>query len=220
MTDRQSLNTMLLYCVRHGESTYNVEGRLQGQSDTRLSPLGQKHAAAVAATLGKLPIEAVYASPLSRALETAQPLADALGLSVHCDDRLKEIDIGVFQGTLAAELGDRFPQEATRWRSQDPDYRIPGGESRHDLMLRAEAAFREIHESGLRQVAVVAHGGVLAAALKALLQVPAERNPFMLYNGSISMLEWDGQVKLMTLNQTDHLRLAGCELATRTGDLS
>lgn len=211
---------MLLYCVRHGESTYNVEGRLQGQSDTRLSPLGQKHAAAVATTLGKLPIEAVYASPLSRARETAHPLADALGLPVHCDDRLKEINIGVFQGTLAAELSDRFPQEAARWRSQDPDYRIPGGESRRDLMLRAEAAFREIHESGLRQVAVVAHGGVLAAALKALLQVPAERNPFMLYNGSISMLEWDGQVKLMTLNQTDHLRLAGCELATRTGDLS
>lgn len=211
---------MLLYCVRHGESTYNVEGRLQGQSDTRLSPLGQKHAAAVAATLGKLPIEAVYASPLSRARETAQPLADALGLPVECDERLKEINIGVFQGALASELSDRFPEEAARWRSQDPDYRIPGGESRRDLMLRAEAAFRAIHESGHRQVAVVAHGGVLAAALKTLLQVPAERNPFMLYNGSISMLEWDGQVKLMTLNQTDHLRLAGCELATRTGDLS
>lgn len=211
---------MLLYCVRHGESTYNVEGRLQGQSDTRLSPLGQKHAAAVAATLGKLPIEAVYASPLSRARETAQPLADALGLPVECDERLKEINIGVFQGALASELSDRFPEEAARWRSQDPDYRIPGGESRRDLMLRAEAALRAIHESGHRQVAVVAHGGVLAAALKTLLQVPAERNPFMLYNGSISMLEWDGQVKLMTLNQTDHLRLAGCELATRTGDLS
>ncbi|HEX7449432.1 MAG TPA: histidine phosphatase family protein [Pirellulales bacterium] len=211
---------MLLYCVRHGESTYNVEGRLQGQSDTHLSPLGQKHAAAIAATLGKLPIEAVYSSPLSRALETARPLAEALGLPVQCDDRLKEINIGVFQGTLAAELGDRFPQEAARWRSQDPDYQIPGGESRRQLMHRAEAAFRQIHAAGHQQVVVVAHGGVLAAALKALLAVPAERNPFLLYNGSISMLQWDGQVKLMTLNQTDHLRLAGCELATRTGDLS
>lgn len=211
---------MLLYCVRHGESTFNVEGRLQGQSDTRLSPLGQKHAAAIAATLSKLPIDAVYSSPLSRALETAHPLADALGLPIERDDRLKEIHIGVFQGTLAAELGDRFPQEAARWRSQDPDYRIPGGESRRDLMQRAAAAFQQIHAAGHRQAVVVAHGGVLAAALKALLAVPAERNPFMLYNGSISMIEWGGQVKLVTLNQTDHLRLAGCELATRTGDLS
>jgi len=211
---------MILYCVRHGESTYNVEGRLQGQSDTRLSPLGLQHATAIAATLSRLEIDAVYSSPLSRARETAQPLADALKLPVVFDDRLKEINIGVFQGTLAAELSDRFPEEAARWRSQDPDFRIPGGESRRDLMLRAKAAFEEIHASTHRQVVVVAHGGVLAAAFKALLGVPAERNPFMLYNGSISMLEWTSQLKLMTLNQIDHLRAAGCALATRTGDLA
>jgi 2,3-bisphosphoglycerate-dependent phosphoglycerate mutase len=212
---------MILYCVRHGESTYNLEGRLQGQSDEpRLSPLGQKHAAALAATLGQLQIDAIYASPLKRAMETARPLSDRLKLPIQTDNRLKEINIGVFQGTLAAELADRFPQEATRWRSQDPDYRIPGGESRRDLMLRASAAFEDIFAAGHRQVIVVAHGGVLAAAFKALVGVPAERNPFMLYNGSISMLEWTTQLKLMTLNQIDHLRAAGCALATRTGDLA
>lgn len=212
---------MILYCARHGESTYNLEGRLQGQSDApRLSSLGQKHAAALAATLSQLEIDAIYASPLARAMETAQPLADRLKLPIQTDDRLKEINIGVFQGTLAAELADRFPQEAARWRSQDPDYRIPGGESRRDLMLRASTAFQDIFAAGHRQVIVVAHGGVLAAAFKALIGVPAERNPFMLYNGSISMLEWTTQLKLMTLNQIDHLRAAGCALATRTGDLA
>ena len=212
---------MILYCVRHGESTFNVEGRLQGQSDEpRLSPLGLKHAAALASTLSSLPIDAVYSSPLTRAMETARPLAAALKLSLFTDDRLKEINIGIFQGTLAAELSDNFPEGAARWRTQDPDYRIPGGESRRDLMVRAEAAFRDIRATDHRQVVVVAHGGVLAAAFKALLGVPAERNPFMLYNGSISMLDWTTQVKLMTLNQIDHLRAAGCALATRTGDLA
>jgi probable phosphoglycerate mutase len=212
---------MILYCVRHGESTYNLEGRLQGQSDEpRLSPLGEKHAQALTAALGQLEIDAIYASPLARAMETARPLAEALKLSIQGDDRLKEINIGIFQGTLAAELADRFPQEAAHWRSQDPDFRIPGGESRRDLMLRAQAAFDDILASGHRQVVVVAHGGVLAAALKSLIGVPAERNPFMLYNGSISMLEATGQIKLMTLNQIDHLRAAGCALATRTGDLA
>jgi probable phosphoglycerate mutase len=212
---------MILYCVRHGESSYNLEGRLQGQSDEpRLSPLGQKHAEALAATLGQIEIDAIYASPLARAMETARPLAQALKLPIQTDDRLKEINIGVFQGTLAAELADRFPEDAARWRSQDPDFRIPGGESRRDLMKRAQAAFDEILASAHRQVAVVAHGGVLAAALKSLIGVPAERNPFMLYNGSISMLESTTQIKLMTLNQIDHLRAAGCALATRTGDLA
>lgn len=212
---------MILYCIRHGESTYNVEGRLQGQSDEpRLSPLGRRHAAALAAVLSQTPIEAIYASPLARAMETAEPLADALKLPVRTDDRLKEINIGVFQGLLAAEIGDVHPEATARWRSGDPDFRIPGGETRRELIERAAAAMKAIRETGLRQVAVVAHGGVLAAALKALLQVPAERNPFMLYNGSISRIEWETQVKLMTLNQTDHLRSAGCELATRTGDLA
>jgi probable phosphoglycerate mutase len=212
---------MILYCVRHGESTFNVEGRLQGQSDApRLSPLGQKHAQALAATLGQLEIDALYSSPLARAMETAQPLAELLKVPVQTDDRLKEINIGVFQGTLAAELADRFPQDAARWRTQDPDFRIPGGESRRDLMLRAQAVFDDILASGHRQVIVVAHGGVLAAAFKSLIGVPAERNPFMLYNGSISMLEATSQIRLMTLNQIDHLRAAGCALATRTGDLA
>ena len=212
---------MILYCIRHGESTYNVEGRLQGQSDEpRLSPLGRRHAAALAAALGQTPIEAVFASPLTRAMETAEPLAGALKLPVRTDERLKEINIGVFQGLLASEIGDVHPEATARWRSGDPDFRIPGGETRRELIERAAAAMSAIRETGLRQVAVVAHGGVLAAALKALLEVPAERNPFLLYNGSISRLEWESQVKLMTLNQTDHLRSAGCELATRTGDLA
>lgn len=212
---------MILYLVRHGESTYNVEGRLQGQSnEPRLSPLGERHAAALAAALAQQSIEAIFSSPLTRAMETARPLADALKLPIETDDRLKEINIGVFQGLLAAEIGDVHPEATARWRSGDPDFRIPGGESRRDLMQRAGAALEAIRAKSFRHVAVVAHGGVLAAALKSLLGVPAERNPFMLYNGSISRLEWESQVKLMTLNQTDHLRSAGCELATRTGDLA
>jgi broad specificity phosphatase PhoE len=212
---------MLLYLVRHGESTYNVEGRLQGQSDAPvLSPLGRKHAEAVAAALGALAIEAIYSSPLRRAMQTAERVGEVVNLPVVADDRLKEIDIGIFEGSLASDIADRFPNEAASWRSQDPDYRIPGGESRRDLMRRAESALRDLRDAAHERVVVIAHGGVLAAALKALLGVPAQRNPFMLYNGSISQLEWSNQVKLLTLNQTDHLRLAGCELATRTGDLA
>jgi probable phosphoglycerate mutase len=224
---------MLIYLIRHGESSYNVEHRLQGQSDEPvLSARGREHAQSVAAAMAALPIEAIYSSPLRRALETARPVAEALKLSVVTDDRLKEINIGVFQGVLVSEIGERYPHETASWRSQDPDFRIPGGESRRELMRRSEAALRAVRDTEYHQVAIFAHGGVLAAALKALLGVPAERNPFTLYNGSISQLEWAGQrdwadprdwagqVKLITLNQTDHLRLAGCELATRTGDLA
>jgi 2,3-bisphosphoglycerate-dependent phosphoglycerate mutase len=209
---------MIFYCVRHGESCYNAAGRLQGQSSTPLSPLGLRQARATADALAGQPISAVYASPLPRALQTAEPLARALGLQVETDPRLMEIDVGIFQELLHSEIADRYPAETASWRGSDPDYRIPGGESRRDLMIRGRAAFEAIFAAGHEQVAVVSHGGLFASAFKALLEIPAGRNPFPLYNGSISQLVWEREPKLVTLNQVDHLRAAGCELISTRGD--
>jgi len=201
---------MLLYCVRHGESAYNAEGRIQGQSDVPLSELGQRQSRAVAAALSGLPVEAVYASPLRRAMQTAQPVAERLKLEIRTDRRLMEIHAGVFQEKLRGELDELYPAEYARWRSGDPDFAIPGGESRRDLMRRGREVFEEISRSGHGQVVVVTHGGLFAAAVKALLDIPAERHPFVLQNGSISQLELaDGRVRLLSLNQVDHLRDVG-----------
>lgn len=210
---------MILYLVRHGESSYNAEGRIQGQSNTVLSPLGLRQSQALAANFRGQSIDAVYSSPLERAMQTARPLADALGLSVRTDDRLMEINAGVFQGLVWSEIDQRYPEAAAGWRTHDPDFRIPGGESRRDLMRRGEAAFQSIRETEFKQVVIVAHGGLLTAALKACLGIAAEHNPFMLYNASISMIEWTSQFKLVTLNQLDHLRASGDDLRSRTGDL-
>ncbi len=209
---------MLLFCVRHGESCYNAEGRLQGQSHTPLSPLGERQAQAAANALSNRPIEAIYTSPLPRALQTAQAIGRALGLPIITDPRLMEIDVGIFQDLLHVDIADRFPVESSAWKSSDPDYRIPDGESRRDLMLRGRAAFDEIRARGHEQAAVVSHGGLFAAAFKALLDVPADRNPFTLYNASISQLLWQREPKLLTLNEIDHLRAAGLDVITNRGD--
>lgn len=210
---------MLLYCIRHGETTYNAEGRIQGQLDTQLSELGRKQALAVAKALVGQPIELVVSSPLSRAFATAEPLAAALGVDIRTDDRLKEINAGIFQDLVPAEMSERFPEETAKWKSHDPDYRIPGGESRRTLMNRGAAALEELLRSPLKVAAVVAHGGLLTAAFKGLLGIPADRSPFMLYNGSINVLEFNGQIRLMILNQIDHLRDGDGTLQSRLGDL-
>jgi len=196
---------MIFYCVRHGETVSNSQGRIQGQLDTELSAVGQQQALAVAAALKHLPIDAVYSSPLRRALETAQAIADILRQGVISDPRLMEINAGVFQGLCWDEIERQYPAAARQWKSHDPDFCIPGGETRRALMIRAGGAFAAIRESAGRAVVVVAHGGLLSAAFKALLEIPAERNPFNLQNGSISRLAWDQQVKLHTLNETSHL---------------
>jgi broad specificity phosphatase PhoE len=196
---------MILYCVRHGETVFNAAGRIQGQTDSELSDLGRRQCQAVAAVFARQPIDAVFSSPLRRAREGAACVAQPLGLPVREDDRLMEIDAGVFQGLDWPRIEALYPAEAAAWRTQDPDFRIPKGESRRDLMTRMAAVFADIRESGFRQVVVVAHGGSLSAGLKALLEIPAHRNPFTLGNGSISKLAWEHEVKLLSLNLTDHL---------------
>lgn len=201
---------MIVYCVRHGESCYNAEGRIQGQSDVPLSQLGHRQSRAVAAALAGLPVEAIYSSPLRRAMQTARPIAEVLKLAIRTDPRLMEVHAGEFQDRLRVDLEEQYPEAMARWRGGHPDFPLPGGETRRHLMKRGLEAFQQIAGGGQEQVVVVSHGGLLAAALKALLGIPAQRHPFVLDNGSITRLELcDGDVKLLCLNQVGHLRDVG-----------
>ena len=199
---------MILYCVRHGESDYNVQGRLQGHSNLpALSPLGRRQSEAVATALAGLPIDAVYASPLRRALQTAAIIADALGREVRTDPRLMEIDVGVFQDQLRSDLEKDHSETLRQWRSGDPDFVIPGGESRRQLARRGREAFEAIWRAGHRHALVVAHGGVLVTTIKSLLGIPLQDPPLALENGSITTLSGSdtGHVELLAFNQVDHL---------------
>lgn len=197
---------MLLFCVRHGQSEFNAEGRIQGQIDTPLSPLGHRQGRVVAAALARLQLDVVFSSPLCRAKDTARYVAEAANVELLCEDRLKELNAGIFQGKLWPDIERDLPEVAAAWRKHDPDYRLPDGESRRDLMLRGKAALEAIRDSGFQRIAVVAHGGLLTAAFKALLDIPGDRSPFDLFNCSISRCTWADQFKLLTLNEVEHLR--------------
>jgi len=214
---------MLQYLVRHGESVSNLEGRVQGQEDVELSDLGRAQAQQVAAwsrrlsassSGGEATISEVWSSPLRRARETAAEIAAALGLPLMVEEGLCELHAGIFQGHLWADLEERFPDEVMQWRSGDVDYRIPGGESRAQLAARGRAALEMLAGRDTPGMIVVAHGGVLTAALGSmlgrehpLLAAAAER-PFTklpaLANCSVTQLEWPGP-RLVSFNETGHL---------------
>jgi broad specificity phosphatase PhoE len=220
---------MLLYLIRHGESLFNAQRRIQGQSDVALSPMGLRQAAALAAALQSLDIDAIYVSPLRRAMQTAEPLAAALHLTIRSDDRLMEINAGEFQGLEWEEIEQKWPEAAFHWRQQTPDFVIPGGESRRAAAERGRAALEAIRAAGHRQAVVIAHGGVLGGALRSLLEIPAELSPFSFYNTAINKITWDrrgpesggprDRIKIVVVNQTDHLRAAGLDAPKSTGDL-
>ncbi len=209
---------MLLYCVRHGESTYNAEGRIQGQSDVPLSQLGRRQSEAAAQWLASLPIEAVYSSPLRRALQTAESIAEKHGLRVQPDPRLMELNAGVFQGKLRSDLAAIYPHEFGRWLGGDEDFVIPHGESRRQLSLRGCEAFRAIAAAGHSEAVIVTHGGLLSVTLRSLLNLSEPLPPFSLHNGSITrvMVDDRGRFALLALNEVEHLDQIG---ASRGGDL-
>src|SRR5690606_38709702 len=117
-----------LWLIRHGESTGNAEGRLQGQADFPLSERGRRQALALALRLRGLDFAALYASDLSRALDTACVIGEAVGLPVVSDPRLREIDIGSWSGLTADEIAARHGDDWRRWSERrDPAFRRGGG---------------------------------------------------------------------------------------------
>jgi broad specificity phosphatase PhoE len=209
---------MLLYLIRHGESVFNAEGRIQGHSDVPLSELGRRQGQAVAEALAGQSIDALYSSPLPRAYQTAEILSARLNLPIRTDDRLKEVNVGIFQGQLRRELNEKYPEEMARWVSEDLDYALPQGETRRQLIARGRAVVQEIARQDHHNVAVVSHGRLLMMTLKSLLDLPLKQPPFSLQNGSITTVEYHptGQFKLVALDQVEHLRSVGL---SGSGDL-
>lgn len=209
---------MRQYLVRHGESVYNVESRVQGQADVPLSDLGRRQAESLAGWTRGLPadvtIDEIWSSPLARARETATAIAAALGLPLLIEEGLAELHAGIFQGHLWADLEAAFPDEVARWRSGDADYAIPGGESRAGLAARGRASLEKLAQRPAQHMIVVAHGGVLTAALGSLLGrthpllAQAAERPFTklpaLANASLTLLDWPGP-ELVAFNETGHL---------------
>src|SRR5678815_298177 len=105
------------YLVRHGETEWNASSRMQGQLDSRLTPLGRKHAKNSARLLARLGVDAVFASPLGRVRETVEIVQTELAVPVTFDDRLKEWSAGEWSGELHAEIPRRWPAEYTAWNA-------------------------------------------------------------------------------------------------------
>ncbi len=118
-----------LIAIRHGETAWNVDTRIQGHLDIPLNDVGRWQARRAAEALAGEPIASIYASDLSRAFETAGAVAEVAGLAVVAEQGLRERNFGVFQGRTFAEIEAESPEQALRWRKRDPDFASEGGES-------------------------------------------------------------------------------------------
>lgn len=200
-----------IIAIRHGETAWNVSTRLQGHLDIALNAKGLWQAAQVARALEGEAIDAIYASDLLRAWQTASSIAQATEAPLIASQGLRERCFGSFEGKTYAELETRWPEESLRWRQRVPDWAPPGGESLLALRARISStldAMAAQHVGG--QIVLVAHGGVMDALYRLgtgqELQSP---RTWHLGNAAINRLLWTPEgLTLVGWGDTGHLEQA------------
>jgi len=180
--------------IRHAETPWNRERRMQGHIDTPLSEAGRAQAAALGQRLAGARFDALYSSDLARARETAGAIAQHTGSGIVADARLRERSFGIFEGLTYAEMAVQHPEDFARFDSRDPDYVMPGGESARTFWGRCLACLAEIGERHAgREVVVVTHGLVLDAVYREAHGLAYdEPRPVPLVNASINVFGYDG----------------------------
>jgi len=155
----------MIYLARHGETDYNAERRFQGQNDVPLNARGIEQARELAAAAREVPFVALWASPIRRARQTAEIVAEAIGLEPRFDARFAEHDVGRWQDRLFDDVAREEPELWAAWQAAGEDWRFPGGESLGEQQERIIAGLVDVTQSHELPALVVCHRGVIRSAL-------------------------------------------------------
>jgi broad specificity phosphatase PhoE len=200
---------MRLYLVRHGETEHNRQSLALGQADVPLNETGVKQAEALGAALVSEDFAAVYSSPLSRSLRTAEAIASRHGLEVIVEDGLIEMDVGEMDGLTFPELREKYPGFIERWLSEDgPQQPMPGGESLVQVRDRAWDAVTRLAEAhDGESICAVTHNFVILSLLTRVIGIDLA-NFRRLRHGvaAVTRIDWrKGRPRVLSLNDTCHL---------------
>jgi len=202
-----------IIAVRHGETEWNKVEKQQGHLDSPLTISGRLQAEAMGDGLRECTIDVFYSSDLGRAVETSEVIEKHVRLPFVTDERLRERHLGNMQGLTKKEYRERFPDEWQRFRSYDPDYALPGGES---VRQRYERAVGYVEEIALRHIGksvlIVTHGGILMSMMYRTLRLPLhQERTFTLCNGGINVFTITSELRwnLEVWGDTHHLAVHG-----------
>jgi probable phosphoglycerate mutase len=200
--------TTELIVVRHGQTEWNVRGRVQGSHDSPLTERGVRQAKAVGEALAFEAIDAVYSSDLGRAQQTAEIIAAHVGCEMRLEPALRERRFGVFEGLTWAEIAERHPDDFAAYEA-NRDHAPPGGETsseRHERVVSCVERLVAAHRG--QRILVVSHGGTLKCLFKHTVGLPHEEpRRFSVFNAALNRFSiTDGEWKLEVWGDTHHLR--------------
>jgi broad specificity phosphatase PhoE len=198
---------MLIFLVRHAESTWNRQKKIQGQKDPPLSTYGKREAKLVGKRFRELPFDAVYSSPQRRALETARSIVGKKA-EISIDEDLREICLGKWEGRTVSQIRKKSGENFERWVVRPDRIPIPGGEDFRAFVRRVKKALRKIernHPDG--NVLLVGHGGVISTYVTVVLNIkPVDVWCVTVKNASVTIVEVkNGIRRLVTFNDISHL---------------
>lgn len=201
---------MYLLLIRHGETDWNNERRIQGNTDTPLNACGIMQAEKLAARIAaENRIDTLYASPLSRARVTAEIIGKQCGVVPILDDRLKEKGLGDFEGLTAEEFKQLHPDLYHGWTTSQEHFPLPNEESPAQLRERIETFLADLHtrHPNGSHIGVVSHGGTVGMFVGTLIGLGVnQRSPFWFDNASITLIDLSGsRPRVRLLNDTCHL---------------
>lgn len=198
---------MILLLARHGLTDWNRDGHYLGHSDEPLNAEGQRQAERLAHRLHAEPINTIYSSDLKRSMATAAPIASSHSLTIEADNRLREMNFGLFEGLTYAAIQAQYPDMAADWFA-DPDCPPTGGERLSEMSARVIAALTDILARSHEHVLIMAHSGSLRLMLCHLLSLPYDQYwRFQLAPCAITQINvYEAGGILMRLNDDSHLR--------------
>jgi len=201
---------MAYYLIRHGETSWNKDNRIQGWTDISLSEYGLKQASVLALALKHIPIHAVYSSDLLRAYQTAQAYESMSGHKAVLDPMLREIHFGAWEGKTWQEIIDENKDVYASGLYDDPDNRIHQGESMNMFKKRAANHFLDIVKKHPNEdIVLFTHGGNIRMIILEILNKPIDfKNHIQIDNASITVIDQnrEGNLNIVKINDTAHLK--------------
>ena len=201
---------MKIYLIRHGQTDWNLQGRIQGSHDIPLNEMGLKQAECLAQGMKNRPVKKIFCSTLKRALTTAKALGTIQNAPIIEKRQLIEVEFGEWEGLTWNEIQKTYPKEYRHWSLRPAESAPPGGENQNEILNRCRQVVKEIiNETGGREdVAVVSHGATLAYLLTCMLKPNSLEESIIVENASITTVNYQPLTEdfiLLDRNDTAHL---------------
>lgn len=201
---------MKIYLIRHGQTDWNIQGRIQGSHDIPLNEAGQRQAEQVAKGMDSRRVSRIFSSTLTRAAETAEKIGSRQKAEICSMPQLIEVEFGKWEGMTWEEIMEAYPKEYRLWALNPDEVAPPGGETQDQVISRCAQAIKEILRitGGREDVAIVSHGATIAYLISYMMRNDPDIESIIVENASITTINYSPLTEnfmLLEMNDTSHI---------------